>query len=232
MDDNWDFYDLLDDNIYRNSRLIKYVLDNDIYSIRKLFENANKKNIKDFLNYQNRNGDTAIMIAIRNNADEEINYLLNFEEIDLNLQNVDEESALSLAISNNNFELVKKLINKGANINLEGYYGRTPLMLAIYLDSINIDIIKLLILSGAKLTLVDRNYETAEDYFNTYRYNEDIDVDFRTFVNELRFERNLSIYGLEKRGDIVNKPRKNITSYLDGNGSCKKHKRNLRNLKI
>jgi hypothetical protein len=65
---------------------------------------------------------------------------------------------IHLAIDGENFELFKKLLEQGADIDIQDIYGRTPLMLA---SKTHPWVAKTLLEKGADLSIEDINQETA-----------------------------------------------------------------------
>ena len=99
------------------------------------------------INLQNKDGNTALIYAIRENNIEMVKLLLLEKGADTNLQNKDGNTALIYAIRENNIEMVKLLLEQGANTNLQNKDGNKGLMYAIREN--NIEIVKLLLDYGA-----------------------------------------------------------------------------------
>lgn len=66
---------------------------------------------------------------------------------DIDIQDKSGRAALHYAVEQSAIEVVKQLLDKGANVNIEGYYGITPLDVA--LDEGHDDIAELLKSRGA-----------------------------------------------------------------------------------
>ncbi|MBQ2883777.1 MAG: ankyrin repeat domain-containing protein [Alphaproteobacteria bacterium] len=79
-------------------------------------------------NAQDDNGDTALTIALKNNAD--ISYIKTLLQngVDANLSNQQQETPLNLAIKNQHpIAVIELLLNSGANGNIADSKGNTPL---------------------------------------------------------------------------------------------------------
>lgn len=130
-------------------------------SSQRLFEAIEKNNIGQIqnlinqgvdLNTRNARGDTPLIAAILNGKEEIANLLID-QGADINATTADKDVIKGLAplhwASSIGFEnLVKKLVAKGANINIKGgNYNWTPLHWAKHLG--NTDIAKILLDAGA-----------------------------------------------------------------------------------
>ncbi len=87
----------------------------------------------------------------------------------VNVNNNAKTSTLMYAVDSNHTNIVKKLLEKGANPNIQDYYyGRTPLIFAILLLRDNFDIIKLLVYNKTNLNIKNQDGETALDIAKEY----------------------------------------------------------------
>lgn len=93
----------------------------------------------------------------------------------------DTRPILSIAVMFNQYEVVKKIIEKGADINAVDGPLTTALMFAA--EEENLDILKLLIANGADPTLVDKKNETAKAKAKAKKYNKIVE-----FLSEDRKE--------------------------------------------
>ncbi len=111
------------------------------------------------INEPDSNGATPLIHAIWKGKTEAAKYLIE-SGADLNAKDKKGYDALFYAIEYGQLETVKSLIGKGANIESKDLTGLTPLVYAVLYDR-NIDIIKLLIKSGANLNAKTSEGETA-----------------------------------------------------------------------
>lgn len=106
---------------------------------------------------QDRNKNTALMIAIMNEQHEDYEHKFVLNVIDI-------------------------LMDEGANINLQNKDGNTPLMLAVKFD--HLDIVKKLLKSGADLDLKNNDGKTALDEAIKVGNQEIIDILIRAVKAE------------------------------------------------
>lgn len=106
------------------------------------------------VNLQNKEGMSALMIAVESNCVEIVNLLL--DKSDINICNYNNINALGIAIAQNNIKLVKLLIETGgAPVNcFLNKDNQTPLMLAIGQNQI--EIADYLLQKGASLTAANQ----------------------------------------------------------------------------
>jgi len=109
-------------------------------------------------------GNTAIMFTVFYNKIENFKYLLSLNA-NINRINNDKESILHYAVAKNNLELVKIFCERKCNINTTNINGKTPLMFAVCSKRIAIsdrlNIIKILIESGADMEIKDYEYQNT-----------------------------------------------------------------------
>ena len=93
------------------------------------------------LNYLSKNDETILQLLLNYNDIKLINIIL---DKNINLNNQEKEyglAAIHQSIINNLSEITIKLIKKGADINIQDFYGNTPLMYAVnekFIKQINI----------------------------------------------------------------------------------------------
>lgn len=113
----------------KTMKFIKSVKNKDYYTVQNMnLENVDVNNCGD-------DGQTALIIAVRNRDIKMINILIDYCRVDINAldNNKYRIPALTHAIMINRFDIVKLLVKKGADINLGGQgvnRGNTPLMIA------------------------------------------------------------------------------------------------------
>jgi ankyrin repeat protein len=90
-------------------------------------------------------GDPLLMLAIRNNADQVVDTLLERKNINVNRKNALQETPLMIAVYLNKNEVAKKLLEKGAAVNNPGHWS--PLHYAANVG--NNEMVKELIRRGA-----------------------------------------------------------------------------------
>lgn len=98
-------------------------------------------------NTQNCNGDTPLIWAVCNRYKVIIDLLLNLENIDVNIQNLQGNNSLIIACHINNIEIANKLLNKGAQPDIENKKRINPLIHTIYHS--NKELARLLLEFGA-----------------------------------------------------------------------------------
>lgn len=128
------------------------------------------------------NGFTPLEIAIRSNQSEMVKYLID-HKADLNLMN-NRLRPLQFAIYFSSIyhtnDIVEMLINNGADINLKGQTGNTPLLFACKLN--NGPVARLLFEKGADVTQRDKN--GLDFYFHVLHGN---DMDLIKYFSERGF---------------------------------------------
>ena len=127
-----------------------------------------------YLNNQNINGHTPLILASINNNRETVKLLLN-ARVDIDKQDIRGNTALIVAASNNNYEIIELLLNAGANIDKQNEDGDTALTLSSQKN--NTKIVKLLldyhadefILNNLNQSFYDLlNDENKEYFLNEY----------------------------------------------------------------
>lgn len=92
-------------------------------------------------------------------------------------QRYGEDTLLTLSLEyfeEHSFELAQSLISKGADVNLPGKYGMTPLMLAV--ASGNVDLVKLMLDNGAKKSINARDQKDKDTALIIAVLVNDIDI--------------------------------------------------------
>jgi ankyrin repeat protein len=119
--------------------------------VEKLIENEAHLNVK------NAKGSNALIEAITFDHFD-IAKLLIVNGADVNIKAIDKEggyNALCISSAKGRTDIVSILLNHNANVNIENYYGETPLTLAAEFNHINI--VKLLVEKGADLNKKNQN---------------------------------------------------------------------------
>ncbi len=110
------------------------------------------------INIQDKNGNTALILAIDHDH-KDIIELLIAANININMQNIYNGTALISAVKKGNINAVKLLIETNADINIQNKYGYTALMIAVLNRHKNI--VKLLIAAGADINIQNHDKKTA-----------------------------------------------------------------------
>ena len=80
---------------------------------------------------------TALMVAVKNNQEEAVEFLLS-KGADANIKDENQDAPISLAIIQNNCNMVRLLLDAGADVNIRNAYENTPLILAAIQNNSNI----------------------------------------------------------------------------------------------
>lgn len=137
--------------------------------------NDNSKIVEEFL----LNGRSVDSSTISNGLSPIVNAMFaNSQKVTLLLldnnanpnQSFDTRPIITIAAMFNQYEVVKKVIEKGANVNAVDGPLTSALMFAA--EEGNFDVVKLLISNGADDSLVDRKNETALDKAKAKKHNE------------------------------------------------------------
>lgn len=122
------------------------------------------------INCKDKNGNNGLILAVYSRKEEVIKMLVNYnkdekgrifediEPIKLNELNNDRISALHLAVKLKNLKIAKVLLQAGANPNVVGKYGETPIFDSVRED--DREMIELLLSYGAKLNVKNREGHT------------------------------------------------------------------------
>ena len=101
-----------------------------------------------------------IIYIIRNQRPNELEIALGYTDF-ANASTFEGHSLLHHACIENKLEMCRVLIRAGADVNAQDEFNRTPLMEQIASGNINIEIIKLLLASGANVNLIDADGHSA-----------------------------------------------------------------------
>ena len=104
-------------------------------------------------NVQDRNGDTALILATRQNQLPFVEFLLGWEGIDINLPNHQGHTPLMNSVANNNLKLTIALLDAGADPNAQDNMRQTALSGAAYYS--NLEAMILLLAKGADTNVQD-----------------------------------------------------------------------------
>ncbi len=106
------------------------------------------KNIIEFLlqqgvlvNMQNRDGETAAMIAVNNDYYDALQLLLKYNA-DINIKNNNGKSLLHIAVEKGNIKILNLLHRYGVDFNMKDSDGNSPLMILVYKNNHSFDLIK------------------------------------------------------------------------------------------
>ncbi|MDK2124319.1 ankyrin repeat domain-containing protein [Parachitinimonas caeni] len=103
------------------------------------------------LNRSLKNGDTSLLLFVREGADDIVRWLVEQGE-DVNQLGKDKNTALHYAVSRNHLALARFLLERGANPNLRNRYNARPLHWASQLAG-GLEMVKLLIAYKAKVNI-------------------------------------------------------------------------------
>jgi ankyrin repeat protein len=109
------------------------------------------------VNVCNADGDTPLIIAVRNDNEKIVSCLLE-NKAKPNIGNGKGEFPIIYAINNNNKSILKLLLDYNADVNITDNQSHTPLMFASIKD---VDFIDLILRAGAKVNFQDRFGMTA-----------------------------------------------------------------------
>jgi len=155
------------DNFNNYLKKMKEILDN--YKNNSIGKYDAKSSIESYLtdnkydiDYQNKEGETLLIIICKENYDVNFVNLLLIHECNVNIPDNNGNTALMYACKNANISLVNYLIKYGANIDVQNKDGMTPLIISSKYN--HTDITNELINSGAKLYTQDKFGNTALHY--------------------------------------------------------------------
>jgi ankyrin repeat protein len=148
-------------------------------SCQHLVEKMVKK--KANLDLQNRNGETALMIALKSDNNQMAEYLIE-QGANLDLKDRNEQSVLHWACLNEKIKLVHLLIRKGADLNIKNKDGKTPLMLSLQQQFFLIS--EMLIENNADLSVLDVNGTSVWFYLCDFIFSTEFDKSQRIWSRE------------------------------------------------
>jgi len=119
------------DNEYKRTPLISSCLNNDLEMVKILVDNVSVKDLNGSVNLANKDGDTALHIACRQNNTEIAKKLLSRVGVhfDVNKLNKSKRTPLQISVLSGNKDLIDLLINKNADPTILDSNGKTLLLL-------------------------------------------------------------------------------------------------------
>jgi hypothetical protein len=142
----------------KQSALMKACANGNITQVRELLKNGAQ------VNYQDEQGETALMHAVKNDQSEIIDLLMDKGADSFLVPGFQPRlrlSALMQACANGNITQVRELLKNGAEVNYQDKQGGTALMYAVINDQS--EIIDLLLNHGADISMRSKNGKTALD---------------------------------------------------------------------
>ncbi len=116
------------------------------------------------LNGRNKDGNTALYLALKDNKTDKFEFLLD-KNPDVKVPNEDNRTVLHLAAAHDDLPLVKKLIERGADVNaVGGANGDIPLIQACIGNRPQTEIIRLFLDKGADINHQSKNNATCLIY--------------------------------------------------------------------
>ncbi len=145
------------------------------------------RNYKININYKDKNGNSALILASAYGLEEELKLLIHLGA-DINDKGINESTALSNLIQNNLPELAKFLIINGADLEAKDAFGCTPLMFAC--EEGNIEIIDMLLNKGVDINSKCKEGNTALMYALRFKNQEifKILLEKGANINEANFD--------------------------------------------
>ncbi|KAL7923796.1 HET protein [Trichoderma austrokoningii] len=113
---------------------------------------------EDFVNFAQPE---ALLHAAQEGRQDDIWLMLTRKDIDVNSWGRDGWPAIFHAVNNGHAAVVKMLLARGANINIEDFYGYTPLLLAT--EKGHEDMVELLLERGASMIMMNQNRDVWRD---------------------------------------------------------------------
>ncbi len=146
---------ILYENTDHDTNLIVAAQENEISHFYPILYTSRNPN----LNTQDRDGNTALIWAAKNNNFEMLHALITKPGININAQNNDGDSALIITANNGNLDIVKTLIENGATVNIRNNNGFTAL--TVTASSGHLDIVQTLLANGADINIQNNAGVTA-----------------------------------------------------------------------
>lgn len=135
-------------------------------NVTKIYEPHSDDKLENFINLAQPE---TLLLAAREDRQDDVWLMLTHRDIDINLRGQDEWPALFHAIKSGNEVVVKMLLARGADINLKDKDGYTPLMIAI--EKGYESIVNLLLERG--VDIIDEHHGTRpqflEDTYDTFK---------------------------------------------------------------
>ena len=137
--------------------LINAAKEGNASQVRGLLEAGTNPNVKD------ENGRTPLYMAAQYPTKDSlvIADMLIYAGTDVNDKTSTMVTPLEVAFYKNNLPVVNRLLTAGANVNVNGFSGKTPLMFAV---KTNLDLVNKVLSSGADVNAKDENDGTALIY--------------------------------------------------------------------
>jgi ankyrin repeat protein len=137
----------------RGDELIRTAMSGDVVKVRQLVADGAD------VNFANRLGVTALMVAAQWNRPEIVHFLLS-KGADVEAEETSSRcNALMFACLSGNPEIVSLILKHGAAVNSATIDGRTVLMTAAFCGSL--EVVRLLLRHGAAIDAIDRFGATA-----------------------------------------------------------------------
>jgi ankyrin repeat protein len=116
------------------------------------------------LNGRNKEGNTALYLALKDNKPDRFEFLLD-KNADVKVPNEDGRTVLHMAAAHDDLPLIKKLIERGADVNaIGGANGDIPLIQACIGNRPQTEIIRLFLDTGANVNHQSKNNATCLIY--------------------------------------------------------------------
>jgi ankyrin repeat protein len=129
----YDNFNLTDKDNFNNSLFMLTLFNDELFNI--VYDKINTLSTDDkikILNYKNNNGETLLLLAIKNIKNEVVKKLLKINEIDLNIYDNQGMSPFLYAIEHNNDEIFELLlVDKRVNVNHIAVDGNTALLYSV-----------------------------------------------------------------------------------------------------
>ncbi len=183
----------------------------DAEIVKLLLENGADPNII------SNDGKTSLLIA-SNHGQTDIVRLLLENGADPNIIDNDGRTSLIMASKYGDTEIVKLLLENGADPNIRDINGQTPYDIALDVDYVNYDIVRLI----KNHMILQRNLQRAQQNLAFMKYfldNNDLDIDTasKIFSNERSYNPSVSrrIKDEQRRNMILEEENDRIADYLN-----------------
>jgi len=193
-----------------NQTVFSLARDGKITFLKYMFEKSLKADINRYINAV-IDGQTILLIAIKNNHYELVKYLVEDVKVDLEQtgtiqfdgESIENASPLWLAAATSNLPLVQLLVENGANVNSTTKTKSTPLRAACY-DG-NLAVVKYLVSQGADIEFSNRHGHTCTMIAS---FKNHLDVvkflveDCKADVNKRSIKGNTALHDCAETGSI------------------------------